>query len=98
MTMWISSGKKMKEMKDNDNVNKANPICCSFEHSNSLNFYQTSNAWEVEQNIHNGKNCSIDFEVDQCSETNVVWVCEGRKRSICISPISGLLYNDYDFF
>ena len=75
--------KKMQQIKDKDKVNKANPICCSFEHSNPLNFYQTSNAWEVEKKNCHGKNCSIDFEVDKCSEKNIAWVCEGRKRSVC---------------
>ena len=66
----------MKQMKDKDKVNKANPIYCSFEHSNLWTFDQTSNAWEVERNICN----IIDFEVEKCSEKNVLWICEGRKR------------------
>lgn len=73
--------KNLKPKKDAESKKVA--VYCSLEHSNPLNFYQTSDAWEVERNICNGKDCSINFGVEKLTNKNVVWVCEGRKRCIC---------------
>ena len=35
--------------------------------SENDHIYQTSNSWEVEWNICNGKDCSIDFEVENAA-------------------------------
>ena len=48
---------------------------CQLEHNIPTNFYQSMNAWEVERNSCSGKDCSIDFGVEKCSQNNVVSQC-----------------------
>ena len=66
MRLSINNGVEMywenlKTKKDTESKEVA--VYCSLEHSNPLIFYQTSHAWEVESNICNGKDCSINFGV-----------------------------------
>lgn len=51
---------------------------CLFEYNIPPNFYQSSNAWKVEHNFCNGKNCSIDFGIQKNCHNNV-WICAGQK-------------------
>ena len=56
---------------------------CQLNHNVPTNFYQSMNAWEVERNSCSGKDCSIDFGIQKCSQNNVAWICEGQRRHIC---------------
>jgi len=80
--VYAEEKNKKREKFKMDLLTKEVPMC-KLEHNIPTNFYQSMNAWEVENNSCNGKDCSTDFGVEKCSHNNVAWICEGRRRHIC---------------